>query len=440
MAVEVRKISLWDTLRLQWRITLPGFLQGLVASNRSVLAWRCRHGAGRATMHFLRDLREKYRCDHLWTWFPFGRTLLVFAPATMEAVLSSEANAADPFIKKAALSRFIPDALVISSGHEWRARRRFNEGVLDTGTPHRYRETFLKIVAQEAPRLTAETRDLRWPDFEALGERISHQVILGLGVVRPEMTQQLACMVRRSNFMLRDGSAFSGFYDTLGRDLARKDAAPSACLLHDSAPAASTGGASDTVRVPTQMGFWFFVLKDALELHVARTLALIAAHIDVQKRVREEIRGASGSGADAIENLRYLEGCIAEQLRLWTPVPILLRRADAPFSPADGVAIDKGRKVLIHAGFYHRDPGIFGGRANNFSPERARDGSPAPYFFSAHRQSCAGRTLVMFMLKATLAALLRERRFELVAPTIEPSRIPYLYDHFGVVLRARRDA
>jgi hypothetical protein len=46
----------------------------------------------------------------------------------------------------------------------------------------------------------------------------------------------------------------------------------------------------------------------------------------------------------------------------------------------------------------------------------------------------------MFMLKATLAALLRESRFELVGPAIEPARIPYLYDHFGVVLRARRDA
>jgi cytochrome P450 family 6 len=192
--------------------------------------------------------------------------------------------------------------------------------------------------------------------------------------------------------------------------------------------------------VPPQIGFWFFVLKDALELHVARTLALIAAHPEVQTRVREEIRDAGALTAQAIDGLRYLEACITEQLRLWTPVPILLRRAVTAFSLRGEIPIEAGRKILIHAGFYHRDPGIFEGRANRFSPDVARSGSAAVYFFSAHRQSCAGRTLVTFVLKATLASLLRRFRFELSGPAIEPDRIPYLYDHFSVGLRPLPDA
>ena len=106
----------------------------------------------------------------------------------------------------------------------------------------------------------------------------------------------------------------------------------------------------------------------------------------------------------------------------------------------DEIPIEAGRKILIHAGFYHRDPGIFGERANSFSPDAARNGSAAVYFFSAHRQSCAGKSLVSLVLKATLASLLRRFRFELSGPAIEPGRIACLYDHFSVGLRAFPDA
>jgi cytochrome P450 len=391
-------------------------------------------------MRFFRDLRDKYRCDHLWVWFPFGRTLLVFSPETIEAVLVSDANAADPFLKRHALSRFIPDALVISSGEEWRERRRFNEQALDTGTLHRHHDAFLKIAVQEAERLTERPTELRWPDFQSLGLRISHQIILGTGQLRPDMAEQLACMVGRSNLMLRDGSAFSAFYKSMESYLTgQAQLGAAACLMQRSSDLRD-GGAPELTRVPTQIGFWFFVLKDALELHVARTLALIAAHPEVQARVRAEIRAAGSLTADAIGGLGYLQACIAEQLRLWTPVPILLRRALRSFALRDGIAIEAERKILIHAGFYHRDPGVFGGRANSFAPDAVRDGSPAVYFFSAHRQECAGRSLVTFVLEATLASLLRRFRFELGGPAIEPGRIPYLYDHFNLGLRAIPDA
>src|SRR6266513_146622 len=166
MAIEVKEISLWDTLRLQLFVSFPAFLLGLVAANRWVVSYVSRHGAGRSTMRFFRDLRDKYRCDHLWVWFPglpVGRTLLVFAPETMESVLLSDANAADPFLKKRALSRFIPDALVISSGDEWRDRRDFNEEALYTGKLHRHHDAFKEIVFREAEHLTRQrARELRW--------------------------------------------------------------------------------------------------------------------------------------------------------------------------------------------------------------------------------------------------------------------------------------
>ena len=442
MAIEVKKISLWDTLRLQFFVSIPAFFLGLVAANRWVVSYVSRHGAGEATMRFFRDLRDKYRCDHLWLWFPKGRTLLVLAPETIEAVLLSDANAADPFLKKQALSRFIPDALVISSGDEWRERRGFNENVLATGKPHEDRETFRRIASREAEQLTGERPgELRWADFQSLGERISHQVILGSGEIKPEMTGQLARMVRWSNILLRNPVSFSAFYEQLERHLTRpQPAASTACLMHKSSALLGSGGAKTSTRVPTQIGFWFFVLKDALELHVARTLALIAAHPEVQTNVRQEVRAAGTLTAEAIEGLHYLEACLREQLRLWTPVPILLRRATQAFSLRGEIPIEAEQQILIHAGFYHRDARYFGAYADTFLPDATAYDSPNVYFFSGHRQSCAGRTLATFLLKATLASLLGRFRFELLGPAIEPGRIPYLYDHFSARLRTVPDA
>jgi cytochrome P450 len=436
MPIEARTASLWDNLRLQLFVTLPGALWGLVAPNRLGVWLLCRLNSGRATYRFLSALRRKYGCEHLWVWFPLGRTLLVLDPDSADAVLRSEDNAADPLLKKRALSGLVPDALVISSGREWAERRRFNEALLDSGKGHRHREAFAEIVFREVERLVAsQSGRLLWSDFQALGERIAHQVILGPGAVEPQSTADLAAMTRRSNWLVlpRLRRAFSAFYGRVERHLSEPP--PAACLMHDSARELREGRTTASTRVPAQIGFWFFVLKDALELHVARTLALIAAHQDVQLRARQEARGAAAMNAGTVENCRYLEACIEEQLRLWTPVPILLRRATSAFALRDAIPIREGDQLLFHAGFHHRDARLFGEAADRFLPGAKAGAAPAVFFFSRHRQSCAGEALARFLLKAVLAALLARCRFELDAPAIAPERIDALYDHFRIELR-----
>jgi cytochrome P450 len=453
MSIDVRKISLWDTLRLLLFVAAPAALWGLVAPNRFFVSRLSRWNTGQWTMRFLRELREKYRCDHLWTWFPFKRTLLVLDPKSMDAVLRSRENAADPCLKKWAVSGFAPDALVISSGDEWSDRRYFNESVLDFREPHRHREAFKEVAFREVAQLTAEPFGaLRWADFETLGQRISHQVLLGSGQINPEMTKQLARLVRRSNWAVlpRRRRYFSAFYEQIEGYLARHRAfyrgshgqqandksLPTGCLMHESAKLLEEGRTTSSTQVPRQIGFWFFVLKDILELHAARTLALIAAHPEVQGRVREEIRKAPTLTAQDIHGLRYLDACLGEQLRLWTPIPILLRRAARPFSLLGEIPIKAEQQILMHAGFYHRDSRVFGEVADKFSPDSVTGAFPAIYPFSADRQSCVGEFLARFLLKATLASLLAVFRFELVAPRITPGQIPYLYDHFKIELRA----
>jgi len=238
---------------------------------------------------------------------------------------------------------------------------------------------------------------------------------------------------------LRDGAAFDSFYHEVGRCLSGTNSVSPPCLMHDSATMIALGRVGSATSVPTQAGFWLFVLKDAIELHVARTLAMLAAHPEIQSRVRSEIRDAGGLDASAVERMQFLEACIIETLRLWTPVPMLLRRATTPFALRDGIRIERGDQLLIHAGHYHRDPRVFGERAHRFVPDEAVAAAIPIYVFSAHRQVCAGRSIVLFVLKATLASLLGRCRFETARPTIDRERIPYLYDHFAVALRAEPD-
>jgi choline dehydrogenase-like flavoprotein len=448
-AVVVRTLSAWDTLRLQLFVAVPTAFRGFVAANHWPAWLRSGTNAGRPTMRFLGKLRAKYGADHLWTWFPvwarvpLRRTLLVFAPETIKAVLESEANAADALLKTRALSRFVPEALLISSGDKWRVRRKFNEEVLGSGKLHRHCDAFTDIVLHETRQFPGDGGgELTWPDFQALGARVSQRVILGIGRGRPEMAEQLQHLVRCSNFLVRGWASIAAFYHRIDQDLqSASRAGRERSLVAVSAKLLAARGATETTRVPTQIGFWLYVLKDAMEVHVPRTLALLAAHPHEQKRVRREIADAGRLTPDAIHGLSLLEACLLEQLRLWTPVPILLRRAVKPFFLHNEIPIEAEQQILIHAGFYHRDARYFHDRADRFSPDAVgEDGFPATYFFSAHRQECAGRSLVTFVLKATLASLLSRFNFELIGPTIEAREpLPYLYDHFSVKLQTRPD-
>ncbi|HEY6512734.1 MAG TPA: cytochrome P450 [Burkholderiaceae bacterium] len=439
-----RAISWWDTLRLQLFVAVPVTLWGVVAPQRFLVPLVVRLDWGRRTRTFLAALRERYGCDYLRVWFPFSwrRTLLVLDPPGIDALLFSGANFADPWLKKRALSRFVPDGVIISRDPEWRERRDFNEAVLALGQPHPQREQFARIATAEVEHLLAEGRDsLDWADFQRLAERVAHQVLLGEGCVAPQASAQLARLSGWANWLLRHWPAFIAFRGWLRGELDRRGGNDVAalCPVGDAARYMPKGAAKSPLAVPSQVGFWFFVLKDAIELHVARTLALLAAHPSEQERACAQARTAGLPAPEAIDAQRFLEDCLLEQLRLWTPVPLLLRRAKEGFMLRDTIKVAAKQQLLVHAAFHHRDERQFGARADRFMPDAVAHGPPL-LVFSRHRQSCAGETLVRFVLKAVLAALLARARFTLVRPALPAGDMPLQIDHFALRLHVERAA
>jgi hypothetical protein len=441
MGRDAKLLSLWDTVRFQWYVGIPGSLLGIVAANRFFLSRFARRDLGRRTHRFIRELRARYRSELLWLWFPVARTLLVLSPAAIDDVLAAEGGASDPWLKKRAISRFAPGALVATGDAATGDRRGFNTGVLDLGHLHRDAETFLRVAAGESRQLVGDAdATLRWPDFQALGKRISQQLVLGAGRRDDALDDDLARVLRRANLLLRAHASFRDLRRRIDASLDPDAGMPDACLVHGAARALAEGRASPATGVTSQVTFWCFVLKDAVELHVPRTLALIAAHPQVQAKARAEIRGAGALTPQSVDRLRYLEACIVEGLRLWTPVPLLLRTAARP-CVVGGETVATGRQMLAHAGFHHRDRRGFGRVADAFAPDEAAERRlPPVYVFSAHGRSCAGESLVRFVLKGVLATMLAGHRFELANPAIVPGRIPHLVDHFGIALDARPDA
>jgi len=426
-------LTSFDCLRLQRYITLPMIFGGSVAPNPRFWPWLVRHQTTGAMIQFLRGVRNKYG-PRAWSWFPGGSTLLVLDAAGIEEVLASEDTFADPIIKRIELSTFTPDGVIISRKAPWCTRRSLNVDALAFGeAQHPDGDAFVGIV-DDAVRnmLEHRTEVLVWDDFNTLAARISQQVIFGHGQYREDLATQLARLVTWSNWGIRHCSAFSAFYRRIDEQLNRsaRTANGRKSLVCRTASWLGAHPEATDAKASSQIAFWLFVMKDAIELHTVRTLALIASAPEgVRRQLSGELDRMGPPTAAGIVGLHFLEACIKEALRLWTPVPILLRVALTHAELPGRVWVEKNQQILVHTGLYHRDSEVFGAAAETFSPGN----SHAPlYVFSAHRQTCAGKFLVIFLLKAVLAALLTRTDVALLDQSVPMDPVPAAINHFAL--------
>jgi cytochrome P450 len=118
-------------------------------------------------------------------------------------------------------------------------------------------------------------------------------------------------------------------------------------------------------------------------------------------------------------------------------VPLLLRRVEQPLTLEGGIALEAAERIVIRAGFYHRDPRVFGELMDSFSPDLLDDcNAQARGVLSPRERSCVGRSLALFVLKAALAALLARCRCEPLRLASQAGRTPNLYDRSATDLRA----
>ena len=99
----------------------------------------------------------------------------------------------------------------------------------------------------------------------------------------------------------------------------------------------------------------------------------------VQEKLYEEqkkIFGEYGKHDDVTQHhlteMKYLECCIKESLRLYPSVPIIGRTADAK-TMIDGYTLDKGESIVVFVTYLHRNPLVWD-NPHEFIPERFMEG------------------------------------------------------------------
>jgi len=152
------------------------------------------------------------------------------------------------------------------------------------------------------------------------------------------------------------------------------------------------------------------------------TWFLLAQHPTVEERLVAELDeelGGDRPGVGDVRDLSYLDRVVQESMRLYPPVPGIIREASARDELA-GYPIPEGATVTINQWTVHRDSRFYDDPMS-FRPDRWTDEMEAElprlaYFpFSAGPRRCVGDRFALLEAKLVLATLLQDYHLELVS-------------------------
>ena len=196
-----------------------------------------------------------------------------------------------------------------------------------------------------------------------------------------------------------------------------------------------TGRRFETAEMVDQVAIFFLAGHETSASALAWALYLLATHPDVQERVAAEAQTLSERPVfGELSKLRFTRDVFREALRLYPPVPMMVRENARPEVLRDR-KVAKGAQVVISPWHIHRHERLWS-NPDGFDPDRwsreetrvcARD---AYLPFSAGPRVCTGAGFAMVEGPLLLALLARGFRFAAV-----DGRVPVPVAHLTV--RAR---
>jgi cytochrome P450 len=296
--------------------------------------------------------------------------------------------------------RFLaPHALTIESGASWKRLRDLNEAVLGTNGRHPWAQSFLGHVRAAFARPVRTRADIR----DAMGLAMTG-IVLGErdAQVADDVTtlfQVVQSPIRRKLLGFLYRSRRERLYATIARGL-ESDGPAAQTLL---ALARLEGADLERDVLMQQVPHWMFTFTGSGTDLLARTLAMVVSRPPVRRRALESIQEAGPiDRAESIDAMHYLNACILETGRLYTPVTRTFHRSD------------RGHDVVHYFPLLQRDDEL-GLTVHEFRPQRWLADSPdapaeASNLFLRGPRACPGRDLILFVCRAALAALLTEQR------------------------------
>ncbi len=393
---------------------------------------------------------------------PFFRSYLVNDPALVRRVLQ---EAPEDFPKSdrvgEGLRPLLGQSVFLTNGEHWKRQRRIIDPAFEGG---RLRDTFPAMwAAGEAAcaRLAAHT-DGRAIEIEPETSHVAADVIFRTLFSLPIEDQtaarvfaefkahqrsqpivNLAALVPLPRWMPRF------FRRETGRT-ARRIRALISGLVEARAEAIAAGTAPDdlatkimTTKDPVtgqgfepeemidQVAIFFLAGHETSASALAWSLYLLALYPDWQDRVAEEARAGLAAHFGTLSRLRVTRDVFREALRLYPPVPMMVREAACPQSFRDR-PVAPGAQIVLSPWHLHRQERLWD-NPDGFDPERwgtenGRTCAREAYIpFSAGPRVCTGAGFAMAEGVLLLAMLVARFRFE-----PDPARVPVPVAHLTV--------
>ncbi|XP_014274984.1 cytochrome P450 4g15 [Halyomorpha halys] len=156
-------------------------------------------------------------------------------------------------------------------------------------------------------------------------------------------------------------------------------------------------------------------------------LCLLATHPDIQAKCVEELQQIFGDSnrdvtfEDTYE-MKYLERCIMETLRIYSPVPVIARNLKKELKiVTKNITLPVSTTAIVTIFKLHRREDLYP-NAEKFNPDNfIKEKTAARNFysfipFSAGPRSCVGRKYAMLKLKVVLSTILRNYQIATSCP------------------------
>jgi len=178
-----------------------------------------------------------------------------------------------------------------------------------------------------------------------------------------------------------------------------------------------------------QVAIFFLAGHETSASALAWTLYLLALYPEWQERLAQESAALNDCDFKVMSELKLSRDVFREALRLYPPVPMMVREAGCP-QEFRGREVKTGSQIVLSPWHLHRHERIWA-RPDAFEPERwqteeGRGCAREAYMpFSAGSRVCTGAGFAMVEGPLILSMLLKMFRFELVEGRV-PQPVAYL--------------
>jgi cytochrome P450 len=380
---------------------------------------------------------------------PFFRSYMINDTRLIDLVLKQRP---DDFPKSdrigAGLRPLLGNSVFLTNGDTWKKQRRIIDPAFEGG---RLRDTYPAMyaagaaaVARMAPMADGSPRDIE-PETSHAAADVIFRTLFSIPIEHHVATQvfdqfrayqrtqpilNLAAFIKGPRWMPRffkretkaTAAAIRGLITSLTEERleeikagrAPDDLATKIMTTKDP----ETGEGFDVPEMVDQVAIFFLAGHETSAAALAWTLYLLATHPDWQDKLAAEAEELTEDFA-TLSKLKLTRDVFRESLRLYPPVPMVVREASCPETFRDR-SVKPGAQVVLSPWHLHRHNRTWdnpdGFDPNRWHTENGKACQRSAYMpFSAGPRVCTGAGFAMIEGVLLIAQLLRAYRFEAVA-------------------------